>query len=125
MDKQILEELEKKLKEDGASIEEQLKGFATKDKNMKGDWDTRFPKMDKNDSASSGDLESAADEVEEYSGLLPVEHSMELRLQKINQALDRIKTGTYGKCDNCNKEIPLERLRISPESTSCLDCNNK
>jgi RNA polymerase-binding protein DksA len=124
MDKKILEELEKKLKTEGAATEEQLKKFATKDDKMKGDWDTKFPKMDKNDSSSSGNLESAADEVEEYSELLPVEHSLELRLQKINKALEKIKGGTYGKCEKCNKEIPLDRLMVSPESALCLNCNN-
>jgi DnaK suppressor protein len=88
---------------------------------MTGDWDTRFPKMDRNESGSSS-LETAADEVEEYSTLLPMEHSLELKLRDIDLALEKIKKGTYGICENCKKEIPIERLRVSPEARICLDC---
>jgi DnaK suppressor protein len=124
MNKQNLEELKGKLEKEKSSLEESLKRFATKDENMKGDWDTRFPKIDNNVSGSSS-LEAAADEVEEYGNLLPQEHSMEIKLKNVNEALDRIKKGTYGKCANCKGEIPIERLMVSPESTLCLQCSNK
>jgi DnaK suppressor protein len=60
--------------------------------------------------------------VEEYSTLLPVEYSMELRLKNIDAALEKIKTKKYGICENCGKQIPIERLKVSPESKFCLDC---
>jgi DnaK suppressor protein len=123
MDKKLLGELKIKLEKEKISIEEQLKRFARKDEKMKGDWDTRFPKVDDNVSGSSS-LESAADEVEEYSNLLPQEHSLEVRLRNVNAALERMEMGTYGKCANCKGEIPLERLEISPESTFCIKCKN-
>ena len=123
MNKKNVEELKQKLEKEKMAIEEQLKKFATKDDKMEGDWDTRFPKLDSNVSGSAS-LEAAADEVEEYSNLLPQEHSMELKLQNINLALGKIKTGQYGICENCKKEIPLDRLNVSPESRLCLDCGN-
>lgn len=140
MDKKTLKELKEKLEKEKVTLEEQLRKFATKDANMKGDWDTRFPKLDNNVSGSSS-LEAAADEVEEYSTLLPMEHSLEIRLQNVTLALERIRTcfqqnlvsspGSeiknchYGICENCKKEIPIERLEVSPESKFCLDCNKK
>ncbi len=123
MNKKTVEELKQKLEKEKIAIEEQLKKFATKDEHMKGDWDTRFPKLDSNVSGSAS-LEAAADEVEEYSTLLPQEHSMELKLQNINLALEKTKNGQYGVCENCKKEIPLERLNVSPESRLCLNCGN-
>jgi DnaK suppressor protein len=123
MNKKTLDELLQKLEKEKAALEEQLKKFANKDEKMKGDWDTRFPKLDGNISGSSG-LEAAADEVEEYSTLLPMEHSMELRLQNINSAVEKIHNGKYGFCEKCGKEIPAERLSVSPESRFCLDCEN-
>jgi RNA polymerase-binding transcription factor DksA/predicted small secreted protein len=33
-----------------------------------------------------------------------------------------LEKGTYGKCSNCQKEIPLERLRAYPQAAACLDC---
>lgn len=124
MEKKLIEELKKKLEEDRAGVEEQLSKFADKDKNLKGDWDTRFPKMGVNDTGNvSG--EQAADEVEEYGNRLSLEHSLELHLKEINEALERIKKGTYGKCQNCNKEIEIERLKAYPAAKLCLKCEEK
>lgn len=121
MNKQIIDKLQEKLEKEKSSIEEQLKKFAKKDDKVSGDWDTQFPKLDNNVSGSSS-LEAAADEVEEYSTLLPQEHSMEIKLQNINSALEKIKNGDYGICEKCKKEIPIDRLNVSPESKFCLDC---
>ncbi len=139
MNKKNAEELKQKLEKEKIALEEQLKKFATKDEKMEGDWDTRFPKLDSNVSGSAS-LEAAADEVEEYSTLLPQEHSMELKIQNINLALEKIRTcfqqnlvsspGSeikncqYGVCEKCKKEIPIERLNVSPESKFCLGCHN-
>lgn len=123
MNKKTLDELKQKLETEKRTLEEQLKKFATKDKKMEGDWDTRFPKLEGNVSGSSG-LEAAADEVEEYSTLLPMEYSMELRIRNINSALEKIEKGEYGLCEKCKKEIPMERLNVSPESKFCLNCEN-
>ncbi|MFH1036566.1 MAG: TraR/DksA C4-type zinc finger protein [Patescibacteria group bacterium] len=121
MDKKAADELKQKLEQERNAVEEHLKKFATKDEKIAGDWDTRFPKLDAHSIGSSG-LETAADEVEEYSTLLPVEHSLEIRLKNINTALEKIEKGGYGKCEKCGKEIPSERLEVSPESRFCLDC---
>ena len=44
------------------------------------------------------------------------------RLQQINNALDRIKQGKYGKCLKCGKDIPRERLEALPYAFMCVDC---
>jgi DnaK suppressor protein len=121
MDKEKIKKFKQVLEKEKIDLEEELKKFATKDDKMKGDWDTRFPKLDKNVSGSAS-LEAAADEVEEYSTLLPQEHSMEIKLTKIASALEKIDSEGYGICENCKKEIPIERLYVSPESKLCLDC---
>lgn len=120
MTNKLLKELKQKLEKQKILLEAQLQKFATKDKKLKGDWDTKFPKVD---GAVGGQaLEDAADQVEEYVNLLPVEHDMELRLQNINSALEKIKKGTYGKCQKCNKKISEERLKIYPEAIKCPNC---
>lgn len=120
MNENLLKELKEKLEERKKSIESQLKGFAEKDKNMKGDWDTKYPRTDSG--TGSAQLEDAADEVEEYSNLLPVEHSLELQLVDIESALEKIKKGTYGKCEKCGKDISEERLKAYPEAKTCNEC---
>ena len=123
MNKKTLNKLKENLEKERANIEKALRTFADKDKNMKGDWDTRFPKWD-GDSGSSA-MERAADQVEEYSTLLSVEHSLENKLKDINSALDRIRKGKYGKCEECGKEIAVERLKAYPEAKTCSKCQNK
>ena len=120
MNKKLLLELKQKLEKERAMTEEQLKRFAKKDKKLKGDWDTRFPHW--GGEAGGAGLEKAADEVEEYEALLPVEYSLELKLKNINLALEKIKKDKYGMCEKCGKKIDERRLKIYPEARICLKC---
>jgi DnaK suppressor protein len=43
-------------------------------------------------------------------------------LLHIETALRRIETGTFGTCEECDEEIPVKRLRVRPDATLCLDC---
>lgn len=123
MNQKLLKELKEKLEKDRTSLEEQLKTFADKDPNLKGDWDSKFPKF--NGEFGGAALESAADEVEEYGSRLSVEHSMESKLKDVNAALDKIEKGGYGKCGNCGKRIDEKRLMVCPEARLCMKCSNK
>ncbi len=116
MNEKDLEELQKELKESKISIEKQLGSFATKDPNLKHDWDSCYPKFE------TGSLEEEADEVEEYATRLPIEHSLEIKLRDINLALEKDKKKDYGKCENCGKPIDIKRLKACPEARLCLKC---
>lgn len=115
MNKRLLKELEEKLEKGKKVLEEQLRTFAKEDPNLKGDWDTKFPDFD-------GGLEEAADEVEEYNTLLPIEFNLETRLRDINLALKKIKKKGYGKCEKCGKKIGEKRLEVYPEARLCMKC---
>jgi len=121
MNKKLIEELKEKMENEAKSIEKELEKFATKDDKIKGDWNTIYPRFNGGESGSAA-LEKAADEVEEYSTLLPIEHSLEIKLKDINLALDKIKKGKYGICENCKKEISEERLKAFPEARTCNNC---
>lgn len=43
----------------------------------------------------------------------------------IKIALAKIKIGTYGKCDNCGKQIETDRLLAMPAAQNCLSCSQK
>lgn len=45
-----------------------------------------------------------------------------LRLREIDDSLERINNGTYGKCDICGKDIDEERLEVIPEAKICMEC---
>ncbi len=119
MNQKQIEELKKKLEENRDSLQEMLEHFAKKDDTPEGDWETDYPQFESNGT----DMEEEADEVEEYSSLLPVEHALETKLKNVNDALKRIEEGKYGNCEGCGEEISYEKLSISPETKHCQQCS--
>jgi RNA polymerase-binding protein DksA len=43
----------------------------------------------------------------------------------IDEALRRIKNGTYGKCHSCGKEIGRARLTAVPHARLCIACKEQ
>jgi DnaK suppressor protein len=41
---------------------------------------------------------------------------------KIDEALDRIRDGSYGSCLRCGEKIDTERLQLLPHTRYCLSC---
>ena len=123
MNKKLLKKLKEKLEKDKTLIESQLQEFANKNTKFKGDWNTKYPRA--NEDRGSQSMEDAADEVEEYANLLPVEHNLELRLVDINLALGKMRENNYGKCEKCGQNIFEQRLEIYPEARTCSKCNEK
>ncbi|MGB9766153.1 MAG: TraR/DksA family transcriptional regulator [Sulfurihydrogenibium sp.] len=72
------------------------------------------------ESAQPRDLEDYAliDFTEEILGQLS-DIEIEI-LRAIDDALERIKNGTYGVCEVCGKEIEEERLQAVPWTTLCI-----
>ena len=50
-----------------------------------------------------------------------LEDNAEQLLARIDGALQRIEAGTNGRCVNCGKEIPVERLEAIPYAEYCID----
>lgn len=46
-------------------------------------------------------------------------------LTEVQQALQRIKQGTYGKCANCGRPIPEKRLEALPWATRDVKCEEE
>ena len=51
-----------------------------------------------------------------------LEENSEHVLSEIDAALRRIADGSYGRCTNCSRQIPEERLEARPYATLCIDC---
>lgn len=117
MQKEFIDGLRLELEKEKDKLQKELMSFATEDKNVKGNWDT------KRVSNEDSDMEEKADEVEEYDNLLSLEHSLELKLKNVNSALEKISAGTYGTCEKCGKGIQEARLQVAPEARWCMECN--
>ena len=46
-------------------------------------------------------------------------------LKKIDEAIKRIESGTYGVCESCGNPIGLKRLEARPVTTLCIDCKTQ
>jgi DnaK suppressor protein len=46
----------------------------------------------------------------------------EQHLAEIDQALEQIRTGAYGRCERCGGPIDPERLAVLPHTTVCSKC---
>jgi len=46
-------------------------------------------------------------------------------LTQIEKSLVRLKQGTYGVCEGCQKKIPVARLNALPFSTTCIECQRE
>ncbi|MHB9148609.1 MAG: TraR/DksA family transcriptional regulator [Thermoleophilia bacterium] len=43
-------------------------------------------------------------------------------LGRIDRALEKLESGTYGMCDSCGKKIDAGRLKAAPYAGLCIDC---
>lgn len=46
-------------------------------------------------------------------------------LGQIEAALERIREGTFGKCEECGAAIPKQRLKAIPYTPHCVECARK
>ena len=115
LDKKTLEEFKELLLKEQKKIEDEHKRIAKPVNEEAGDYATTYTNI-------GDDEDENASEVEEYAGNLAIESSLEKRLVETKEALKRIEDGTYGICENCGKEIPIERLKAYPSAKTCMQC---
>ncbi len=48
-----------------------------------------------------------------------------IELERIDRAILRIESGAYGKCETCEKVIPMPRLKAIPWATRCISCQSR
>ena len=46
-------------------------------------------------------------------------------LREIDEALERIEKGEYGKCRQCGNPIVKTRLKAKPHATLCIECRRQ
>ena len=54
-----------------------------------------------------------------------IENQLKKASTSIKTALLKIRKGTYGKCENCGKQIELGRLIAMPTAQYCVACSKK
>ncbi len=98
------------LEEEKEKIEEELKELEKTPVDFGGDVDS---------------FEEESDEFEEIGNKLAVKETLESRLRKIEDAIEKTKQGKYGVCELCGEEIEEKVLETNPESEFCRECKMK
>ena len=62
------------------------------------------------------------DEMFERSKDVALRDNAHILLEQVEDALDRFEDGTYGVCDSCGSDIPMERLEAMPSAALCIKC---
>jgi DnaK suppressor protein len=57
--------------------------------------------------------------------LLRLKEREQKLVKKIDDAVARIDSGTFGICKGCGNEIPLPRLKARPVTDLCIECKTK
>jgi DnaK suppressor protein len=78
----------------------------------------------------STDVEVSADEGFADSAQATAELSQQVSMIEQQQALygevvaalARLEEGTFGKCERCGQQIPIERLEALPTARLCVSC---
>ena len=78
-----------------------------------------------NKTAATGDSADMAFDTgrEEVSSQLAELDARELL--QVERSLQRLKQGTYGLCEACQKKIPVARLNALPFTTTCIQCQRE
>ncbi len=118
MDKKTLKSIEKTLFTMKKDFEKELGAIAKKDMEKIGTYKSRYPDYGEKEDEN-------ATEVAVFSDRLAIEETLEKDLRDVNKAIENIKKGTYGICKYCKKPIDEKRLRIRPESSSCVECKRR
>lgn len=115
MDEKNLKSLQKKLFSEKESIQKQIK--ENKDFGLNKSMNESIGELSGYDNHPA-DIGTELFERGKDSAL---EENKEHTISLINDALDKIDLGTYGLCEKCKKEIPLERLEALPYAKYCVE----
>jgi RNA polymerase-binding protein DksA len=71
------------------------------------------------------DLVDVATETFEREKELAIESNVQGMLKMVDEALQRVRNGTYGICVGCGKAIDSNRLRAIPYTRLCIKCKER
>lgn len=57
--------------------------------------------------------------------LLTSERELEEDAFAVEDALRRVRKGTYGICEDCGHPVAKERLEVLPQAARCVDCQRR
>lgn len=105
-----IDTLQQKLEAEKATLTKDLRELGVQNPSAPEDWIA----TPEDPSTSEADQNVVADRAEDWQARQGEVDALETRLNNINRALDKIKTGRYGICEICGDPIEEERLLANP-----------
>jgi RNA polymerase-binding transcription factor DksA len=96
-------------------LENELKTVGRKNPDNKSDWEAVEGDV-VTDTAEEGDV---AEGIEQYESNSAILSQLEIRLNEVKKALEKIEGGDYGVCEVGGEEIEEDRLEANPAATKC------
>jgi DnaK suppressor protein len=114
VDAEIMERQRKALLEERESLREQLRDLG----------------VNPDDPASvefqfDQGLADSAQTTAERHRVMSIAEGLRTNLDDVEHALRRMDVGTYGSCENCGRQIAVERLEAIPFARLCFECKQK
>lgn len=111
---EVLSEIKKHLEEERMRVNSQITDLTAQDP---------FSDNERlNDNAAS---DTEANEEVNHERMQAMLDELKQKGQAIDEALLRIKDGTYGLCLRCKKMIDTDRLAAIPTATLCISCESQ
>ncbi len=110
----VLNQIKTHLESEKEKIEKTLNSLASQD-----------PFSDPDRLIDNAASDTEANEESSHERMEALEKELKSHLTEIKDALERIKKGSYGKCNNCHKMIDTDRLAIKPTAQFCVQCTKK
>ena len=107
------------LEEEKTRLEKELSTVAHRNPDAPQDWE--ITPLNLNVESKDDD----ADQEEELENEVSQEISLESSLRDTNDALERIKHGSFGVCAVGKEEIDEERLKANPAARTCITHSEK
>lgn len=110
-----LDELRGSLEAEKDSLEEELASHG-RVQGETGDWQGSSAGFE----GQEADPLDVGDQIEELATNVPLVEELEQRHKDVEDALERMDNGTYGVCEECGEEIPMDRLEANPAARACV-----
>lgn len=107
----------KKLEEELAVLEGELKTVGIQDPENPSEWTATQPE----ENISPADENEVADTIDDFENNAAILRDLEIRYNNVKLALDKIEKGTYGICEINNHPITEDRLDANPAARTCKE----
>lgn len=104
------------LSEELVNLENQLKTVGRKNPSNPNDWEAVEGGDSTTPNAEDGDVAEALESFDNNNAVLD---QLEMRLNDVKRALEKIESGEFGKCDVCGEKIEDERLEANHAAKTC------